>query len=551
MKEYTTVIKADYEELSGAIGFIEQSLIACKTSSKEKIKATLLAEEYLVELFKNIPADENITIKVRKFFGKTSIIMMARSNEAVTMMPPGSYLDFESYDSAPNAEAAIRSIIINANSNILSQSYRNKTNKIVITAGVSSQKNLMYVLFSMLMAVVVGIIMRILLPEAVCNAVNKYVFMSVKTLFLNALKTVIAPLIFFSIATSVSSISDMSEFGKTGVKVIGFYTITTLAATIIALLSYSLINPGSFGELAYMIKGTEAAGSQEMVSVLDTLLNIVPDNFLGAFVNSSTLQLIFLGILVGGVVPYLGEKSEKVASFFSSANDLFLKVATTITKCMPIAVFAFIGSMVLSMDVQVIKTLLSLLICILVGMLLMMAFYFMIIMLTTKSNPLTFARDVMPAWLNAFSLSSSSASMPFTMNTCEKKLGISPKLFSFSIPLGATINMDGFVIFLTIAFLFLAKVFGVELHGGDLGTLILTIILLSFGAPGMPGVGTVCMSVLLLQFHIPMEALTVYIGIDALIDPLCTANNVLGDIVGTYCIGKLNGLVQEGRQANG
>jgi len=547
MKEYTTAIRARDEELSGAIEFIEKSLIACKTNSKDKIKALLLAEEYLVEVFKSTPADESITIKIKKFFGTTRIIMMAKGKEAITMVPPDSHMDFESYDSAPNAEAAIRSMIINANSDVLRQSYRNGTNKVVITAGASSQKNLIYVLSSMLLAVVVGVLMRLALPEAVCNAVNDYVFMSVKTIFLNALKTVIAPLIFFSIAASVSSISDLSEFGKTGAKVMGFYATTTLAATIVALLSYHLINPGSFGELAYMIKGAGAVESQEMVSILDTLIGIIPDNFFGAFVNSSTLQLIFLGILVGGVVPLMGERTEKVASFLATANELFLKIATTITKLLPIAVFAFIGSMVLTLDVQVLKTLLSLFICIFAGMLLMMAFYLMVVMIMTKSNPIAFAKNVMPAWLNALALSSSSASMPFTMDTCDKKLKISPKLFSFSIPLGATINMDGFVIVLTIAFLFLAKVFGVELHSGDIGTLILTIILLSFGAPGMPGVSTLCMSVLLLQFHIPMEALTVFIGIDALTDPLNTANNVLGDIVGTYCIGKRNGLMKEGK----
>ena len=547
MKEFATAIRARAEELSGAITFIEQSLIACKTSSKDKIKALLLAEEFLVEVFKHTSADESIAIKVRKFFGQTSVIMTAKGREAVTVVPVDAHTDFESYDSAPNAEAAIRSMIINANSDVLRQSYRNGTNKVVITAGVSSQRNLMYVLSSMLLAVVIGVLMRLMLSESVCNAVNNYVFMSVKTIFLNALKTVIAPLIFFSIAASVSSISDLSEFGRTGAKVMGFYATTTLAATIVALLSYRLINPGSFGELVYMIKGSGAAEGQGMVSILDTLIGIIPDNFFGAFVNSSTLQLIFLGILVGGVVPLMGEGTEKVASFLSTANELFLKIATAITKLLPIAVFAFIGSMVLTLDVQVLKTLLSLFICIFAGMLLMMVFYLMVVMVMTKSNPITFAKEVMPAWLNALALSSSNASMPFTMDTCEKKLGISPKLFSFSIPLGATINMDGFVIVLTIAFLFLAKVFGVELHGGDIGTLILTIILLSFGAPGMPGVTTICMSVLLLQFHIPMEALTVFIGIDALTDPLNTANNVLGDIVGTYCIGKRNGLMKEGK----
>ena len=188
-----------------------------------------------------------------------------------------------------------------------------------------------------------------------------------------------------------------------------------------------------------------------------------------------------------------------------------------------------------------IKTLLSVIACVLVGMLLMMLFYFAVVLIFTKSNPANFAKKVMPAWLNAFAMSSSYASM----NTCDKKLGISPKLYSFSIPLGATINKVGAVILLTISFLFQAKVFGIELSGGDIGTLILTIVLLSLGAPGMPGAATICMSVLLMQFHIPMEALTLFIGIDAITDPFCTANNVLGAIVGTYCIGKRNGMMRD------
>ncbi len=544
MKDFTIKVAPEQKNLTNAIEFIENKLNVCKTSGKDKTKAILLAEEHLVELFKVTKENRQVIIRVKRFLGKTTITLMAESTKEIIADTANTLIDLNYYESAPNAEAAIRSMIINANRDVLSQSYRNNVNKIVITAGVSNQKNLINVLLSMLLAVIISLFMRYTLPENICVLINDYVFITIKTLFLNALKAVIAPVIFFSIAASVSSITDLSELGKIGAKIITFYTMTTLAATILAFTSYNFINPGTFNELSYMLGEAQTGGEQKVVSILDTLIGIVPDNFLGAFVTSSTLQLIFLGILVGAVVPLMGEKSEKIASFMSSANALFLKVASTITKCLPVAVFAFIGSMVLTMDFHLISTLLSLFLCIFLGMLMMMVFYLTVIFIMTGSNPFEFFRNALPAWLNAFALSSSNAAMPFTIDTCDKKLKVSPKLYSFSIPLGATINMDGFVIVLTISALFLSKVFGVELSEGNIGSLIMTIVLLSFGAPGIPGVSTICMSVLLMQFNIPMEALAIFIGIDAVTDPLNTANNVFGDIVGTFCVGKRSGMMQ-------
>ena len=469
MKDFNTIVQSNIENLTQAMTFIDEKLKECKLNKKDNAKALLLTEEYLVEFFNNLPKGENIIIKIKKLLGKTTI--MGKSSVVIDTLNPEAQIQYDVYESAPNAEAAIRGMILNANRDIVRQSYRNNTNKVVITAGVSSQKNLINVLFSMLSALVLCTIMRLFLSETITGAINTYLFMTIKTIFLNALKTVVAPLIFFSIAASVSSITDLSEFGKIGAKVMAFYATTTLVATGVALTAYNIINPGSF-------------------------------------------------------------------------NELFLTVATTITKCLPIAVFAFIGSMVLTLDVQVLKTLVSLFVCILLGMIFMLIFYLLAVLIVTRSNPIDFFQKAIPAWLNAFALSSSNASMAFTMNTCDKKLRISPKLYSFSIPLGATINMDGFVIILTIAFLFLSKVFGITLSTGEIVALIVTIILLSFGAPGMPGVSTICMSVLLLQFNVPMEALALFIGIDAITDPLGTANNVFGDIVGSYCVAKRNGMMQ-------
>ena len=550
MKDFTIKILPEQSNLSYAMEFIEDTLVKCQISGKDKSKSVLLAEEYLVELFKVTKENRDVIIRVRRFLGKTTITLMAESNAKIQEESLDTFWDFDHYEFAPNAEAAIRSMIINAYGDVLSHSYRHGINKIVITAGISNQKNLINVLFSMGLAVILCLFLRFTLPESICTTINDYVFMTIKTLFLNALKAIIAPVIFFSIAASVSSITDLSELGKIGARVMSFYLMTTIIATIVAYTAYNIINPGTFNELSYMISETQQAGAQDNVSILDTLIGIVPDNFFGAFVNSATLQLIFLGILVGAVVPLMGERTEKIASFISSANALFLKVASTITTCLPVAVFAFIGSMVLTMDFQLIMTLLSLFFCIFLGMISMMCFYLIIILFMTKSNPLVFLKNAIPAWLNAFALSSSNAAMPFTMDTCDKRLKISPKLYSFSIPLGATINMDGFVIVLTISTLFLAKVFGVELSGGNVGSLILTIVLLSFGAPGIPGVSTICMSVLLMQFHVPMEALALFIGIDAITDPLNTANNVFGDIVGSFCVAKRTGMMQDTDSSN-
>ncbi|WP_026527482.1 dicarboxylate/amino acid:cation symporter [Butyrivibrio sp. VCD2006] len=545
MSGLVTTIVADSANLKEGMEFIENGLKKYNVKGKDKAKAMLLSEEYLVKIIRGTQNSGNISIGVKKSIGKTTITIMAKGQNIIQEDTPEDIIDFYGVESAPNAEAVIRNMIINANRDILRRSYRNSTNKGVITAGVSSQKNLIYVLTSMVMAAVICTLMRLILPENINMAVNDYVFVTIKTIFLNALKAIIAPLIFFSIAASVSSTTDITEIGKLGGKVISFYGMTTLAATIIAYFSFNLVSPGVFNELAYLVKGTETATQGEMVSILDTLIDIVPDNFFGAFVNSATLQLIFLAILIGGVVPFMGERTEKIASFIASANELFLRGASVITKCLPIAVFAFIGSMVLTMDVKVISTMVSLFISLLLGLVIMMVFYMTVVMILTKSNPIRFLKEAIPAWLNAFALSSSSAAMAFTMQTCDKKLKISPRLYSFSIPLGATINMDGFVIVLTISFLFLAKVFGVTLSTGDISALIVTIVLLSFGAPGIPGVSTICMSVLLMQFNVPMEALALFIGIDAITDPLNTANNVFGDIVGTYCIAKRNNMMQE------
>ena len=549
MATYNFDVLASRENITKGVEFIEEAITKCGVKSKKKVKTLLLSEECLAEIINNVPEGETISIKVKKTLFRTTVTIVVKSDHEITIDGIDADIDLTSYDSMPNAEATIRSMILRANSEILCQSYRNNTNKMVIISGESSQKNLFTMLISMGLAIVVCLFMRLFLQESLYLKIDQYVFVTIKTLFMNALKMIIGPMVFFSIASCVSSLTDLSEIGKIGGKVMLFYTITSVLAVGAALIAFGIVRPGEFNGLSYMVSNasSNAATQTESINLLNTFINIVPDNIFTAFTNSDTLQIIFLAILLGGIATKLGGKSQAIANFFSAGDEFFQGVAAAITKCMPIAVFGFIGSMVLSMDVKVLLEIVSVLLTALLGMGIIMLGYMTIVLVYSKTNPIWFIKQALPAMFNAFALSSSNASMAFTMKTCDKNLGIDQKLYSFSIPLGATINMDGGIIVMATSFLFLAKSFGVTLSVGDLIILLVTVVLLSFGCPGICGASVVCMSVLFIQFGVPMEALSIYMGIITLIDPVDTANNIAGDLAGTYCIAKRNNMLKQPR----
>lgn len=543
MNYYNYEIPAGQESLDKGMAFIEESLDSCKIKKKPKAKALLLSEEAYVALLKTAVPGEKMKLSVRKTFGTTRVQMKVKATEAIDLKS-GRIAAVTDLSDTPDAENAIRGMILRSNLHVFKYSFRNGMSRATIVAGQPTQKTLLRVLNSMIFAIVLGLLMRFFCPEDFCNGVNTYVFETVKSLFLNALSMVLAPLIFFSIAACVSSFTDLTELGQLAGKVLGFYTMTTVIAVIVAIVIYSLISPGEFGELLYLATGAENLAPAD-INLLDTIKNIIPDNFFGAMVKSDMLQIIFLSILFGAAVPVLGANSGKVADFLAAGNDVFLKVAEFITSCLPVAIIAFMGSMVLTIDLNSLGAIVLIFGTVILGLIAMFAIYLILVAVFTKTLPVNFLKMVFPAWLNAFALSSSNASMTYTMDVCDKNLKISKKLYSFSIPLGATINMDANVVAFTMIALFLAKEFGIEISAADMTSLVITVIVLSFGCPGIPGAGIIIMTVLLAQLGLPAEALTVYIGMQSLLEPFVTGNNVMGDVVGTYCIGKHSGMMQK------
>lgn len=441
-------------------------------------------------------------------------------------------------------EVMIRNRIIKANTKFIAQSYKYDTNSITISVGKVTQKTMLLMIMAFVIGGILGLILRLTTTETVYMEVNEHVLMTVKTIFLNLLKMIVGPVVFFSIASSVGSFSNPGEMGKIGVKIMTFYFFTTIFAIFIGFGFFKVLQPGNFGELSAMASGqiTEATGE---VNFLETIVGMIPSNMVQSFLNSDTMQIILLAILFGIATTLLGQYSQKVNDFLQCANELFLKIAGIITSALPIMICASVASLVITTNLDTMRTITSLLICIFLTYIGMLLIYNMLVLILTKRSPILFSKYAFEAWVNTFALSSSNASMAYTMDVCDKKLGISPKVYSVSIPLGATINMDALCSTLTITTLFFAKVFGIALSPAEIGTLIFTIVVLSMGAPGVPGMSVLCLSVLMNQFGIPVEALAIYVGICSFIDPFNSANNVFGDITGTYIIASRNGLLKK------
>ncbi len=545
MKTREKYLDAKLQSIPEAIDFIGENLDSLKVKSKDKIKAELLAEEFLAYLInsKDENDSENIRVAVAKQNGKKTVVVSYKGKYIENIEDVGLGVDLSLGEMSPDTESVIRRTIISAHQDDYTISYKNGINKISINVGRSSNMGFIHVIYTILLAVIVGILLRVILPANVSDFINENILKTIEELFLNAFKLITGPVIFFSIASCFGMFTDLKELGKTAVKIICFYLVTTGIAMAVALMISEYISPGEFGELSFLASGELA--QSESISVVTTIRGIIPDNIIKPFLELSTLQIIVIAILVGIAAGKLGEKSSKVMDFLNNANDLFLKITGIVTKFLHIMIFASVTALVMSIHGQAVGSLLSLLICVFFGFAVMFVIYNVIVMIMTKTRPSDYIKKSFPAWLNAFVLHSSNASIPRTMEVCDKNLKISPKVFSFSIPLGATINMDGFTIALTISVLFFAKVFGVEFTPGNYVALIFMVIILSVGAPGIPGAGAVCMSVLLGQFAIPIEALALFVSVYALLDPAGTANNVFGDVTGTYVIAKRNGLVKD------
>ncbi len=360
-------------------------------------------------------------------------------------------------------------------------------------------------------------------------------------LFMRLLKMVIMPLVFASLIVGVASLGDVRKLGKIGGKTIGIYMVTTAIAVAIGLLCTHLFSPGSYLDEASKIRLLSQFESQALSktdiasaspSVIDGILQIVPTNLANAFVKEDMLAIIFFALFLGVALSMLKEKGQTLIKAMDDLQEAMIMMIQAIMKVAPIGVAALVANVVGQSGFSVLKALLVYGITVLIGLLIHCTIvYGGLLKLYSKIKVWDFIKAIRPAQLVAFSTSSSSATLPVTIECAEKNLQIKPQIASFVLPLGSTVNMDGTALYQGVAAMFIAQVFGIQLSLGDQLSIVLTATLASVGAAGVPGAGMVTLTMVLGSVGIPVEGLALILGIDRLLDMFRTTVNITGDLV--------------------
>lgn len=533
-------------QIPQATDFIRQCLARYKVKSKALGQAVLLAEEALVSLNRHAPQGAHVQIALVKRMGGVSVRLSAPGQAFQLDQAMDLGLDMDLDQEGGEAESAIRGLLFNAYRDKLRYKHHGGRSTVLIIAQPAQRRLIYLTLGALALAVVLGLILRAVLSPGAAGALDQYALTPIKTMFLNALKMVVAPVAFFSILSCVSQFSSLSELGKTGAKVMGLYMATTLAAIAVGAGVYFLCQPGSGVEplAAQAAQAAQSLSAQDaQVDVLGTIVNIVPDNLVRPFLEADMLQVIFVAILCGAAVGMIGDYSKPLKDFFEACNTLFLKITTIIVGFIPLAVFCSVCSLVMLTGGQTLASLVGFLASVLLGMACMVALYCLLLLAVGRLDPRIFLRKYAPSMLTTFSLGSSNAAVPYTMQVCRDELGVSPKVCAFSIPLGATVNMDGTCVYLVVAALFLARVYGVAVAPSDLAGMFFSVLVLSVGAPGIPGSGLVCLCVLLVQMGVPVEAAGLIMGVDSIVGMFRAASNTTGDVAVSLIVAKLDRLL--------
>ena len=394
------------------------------------------------------------------------------------------------------------------------------------------------IFIALLLGAVLGIILHYAVPASYFRdtVLINGVFQVIGQGFIRLMQMLVVPLVFCSLVCGSMAIGDTKTLGKVGVKTVGFYLVTTALAVIIALSTALVINPG-LGLDMDSIEKAETTAAAASTSIVDTLLNIIPKNPIGAMANGDMLPIIVFALFVGIMLTKLGTKASTVANFFSQFNDVMMEMTITVMKLAPIGVFCLISKTFATLGFSAFKPMIKYMGSVTIGLALQcFVVYQILLFVFTRLNPMKFIRKFAPVMGFAFSTATSNATIPMSIDTLNKKLGVPKQISSFTIPLGATINMDGTAIMQGVAVVFIAQAYGINLSMGDLATVILTATLASIGTAGVPSVGLVTLAMVLTSVGLPTEGIALIMGIDRILDMLRTAVNITGDAVCTTIV---------------
>ncbi len=391
-----------------------------------------------------------------------------------------------------------------------------------------------WMIIGMILGFLVGLILNFFVTDPFIKDVIlvNNVFYLGGTGFIKFMKMLVVPLVFFSIVVGVASISDIRKIGSIGGRTIGIYLITTAIAVTIALLIASFIKPG----VGLNMAGITQANITANTTITDNILSLIPDNPFNSLANGDMLPVIIFGVLVGIILATLRDETNIVNEFFTQGNTIMMEMTRIVMKFAPIGIFCLMAKTFASLGFAGLIPLTKYIGCVLLG-LAIQAFivYPSLLIIFTRLNPIKFFKKFISVMFFAFSSSTSNATIPLNIEKLSE-MGVSREISSFTIPLGATINMDGTAIMQGCAVMFAAQAYGIDLGTSALLTVIFTAVMASIGTAGVPSVGLITLNMVFGSVGLPADAIGIIMGIDHLLDMIRTAVNVTGDAICTIIV---------------
>lgn len=392
-----------------------------------------------------------------------------------------------------------------------------------------------WILIGMILGLIAGLILNFYVTDPFIKDIvlMNNIFYLGGTGFIRLMKMLVVPLVFFSIVVGVASISDVRKIGKIGGTTILIYLITTAIAVTIALMIGMMFKPGLGLHLVDIAQTSNVTVNQ---TITDTVLNIIPENPFSSLATGDMLPVIIFGLLVGIILAKLRQETDVVNKFFTQGNTIMMEMTSIVMKFAPIGVFCLMAKTFGGLGFDAVIPLTKYVACVLLG-LAIQAFvvYPGLLVIFTRLNPIRFFRKFFSVMFFAFSSSTSNATIPLNIDKLHE-LGVSRDVSSFTIPLGATINMDGTAIMQGVAVMFAAQAYGIDLGTTALLTVIVTAVMASVGTAGVPSVGMVTLSMVFNSVGLPVAAIGIIFGIDHILDMFRTAVNVTGDAICTMIV---------------
>ena len=398
------------------------------------------------------------------------------------------------------------------------------------------------VLTGMLLGIVVGLTINLTQANITGSFINEYIvnglFYVTGKMFVNSLKMLVVPLVLFSLICGVCGIGDIKLLGRIGSKSFILYILTTAIAIATAILIAAGLEIGKGMNAA--TDATFAATKAPPIS--EVLISIVPSNPIQAMANGEMLSIIFFAILVGVSILLVGKKAKGLVATIELLNEVMMKMVGVIMSVAPYAVFCLLAKAISELGMDLLAQLAGY-VLVLIAALLIHLFVTLqaVLFIFSRLNPVIFLRKMRNAQIFAFSTSSSNATIPVTLRTVTEKLGVNNSVASFTVPFGATINMDGTAIMQGVATVFIANVYNVDLGLTGYLTVIVMSVLASIGTAGVPGVGLIMLSMVFAQVGLPVEGIGLILGVDRLLDMIRTAVNITGDAAVSTIVAKSEG----------